>query len=152
MKDLSLRCHTLLQVDAFCCVVTQVSEQTEELLQGTEQWFSYLHKDSLQLMESLISQPILQVRCAALQLLQCLATLPWAQERMNSQPGFKEYLLDRSTEHDKDSKDKKYDVIKTLCESPTALEVFGREYHMKLREFVKEGPFFVRTETQVALE
>ena len=127
-------------------------DQTEELLQSTEQWFSFLHSDPLQLLENLLRQPTLPVRCAAFRLLQRLAVLPWAQRLMCNRSGFNEYLLDRSTEHDKECKNGKYDVVKTLCESPTALDVFGREYHMKLREFVKEGPFFVRTETQVALE
>ena len=71
---------------------------------------------------------------------------------MNSQPGFHEYLLDRSTETNKEGKEAKFEVVSALAEAPTSGEVFGRPYLLRLKEYVREGPFFVKVQSEVALE
>ena len=71
---------------------------------------------------------------------------------MNAQPGFNEYLLDRSTEQTKEGKEGKYSIVKTLVDSPTAMELFGRVYFVRLKEFEREGPFYVKVESAVAFE
>ena len=66
--------------------------------------------------------------------------------------GFLEYLLDRKTESDKAGKEHKYEVIAELVHSPFSKEVFDKPYHLRLREYEREGPFFVKAEAAVAFE
>ena len=47
---------------------------------------------------SVADQPFPELRVAILLVFQALAFQPWGQTIMNDHPGFREYLLDRSTE------------------------------------------------------
>ncbi len=100
----------------------------------------------------LASQPFLQLRCAALEHLATIAMVPWGQKLLNSHPGFKEYLLNRSTEATKEGKEGKYHIVKTLTNSPTVQEIFGQPYFIKLKTYENEGPFYVLAEAAVAFE
>lgn len=96
--------------------------------------------------------PYTEVRCAAFRVLQVAALQPWGQTTMNLHPGFNEYILDRATETQKECKNQKYDIVKTLVESPTAMEIFGRVFFVRLKQYYNEGPFYLRVEATVALE
>jgi len=100
----------------------------------------------------LAKQPFVEIRKVNLELLDELANQPWAQKLMNNYAGFKEFLLDRSTEKTKEGKEAKYKVVRTLVNAPTTLDVFGRVYMMKFREYHNEGPFYVTAETAVDYE
>lgn len=71
---------------------------------------------------------------------------------MNNTPGFKEYVLDRATENSKEGKDEKFELVKILAHSPTAIETLGRPYHVKLLQYYNQGPFFVLAQSEVAME
>ena len=135
----------------------QIADQTSELLSLTEDWFSRLARRdpnvALRTVLGIARQPFAELHLAALGVLGALAALPWGQSRFNVQPGFHEYLLDRSTERGaKEGLEEKFSVVRTLAESPTCGDVFGREYQMKLREYVRDGPFYMPAETRVAFE
>lgn len=66
--------------------------------------------------------------------------------------GFLEYLLDRKTETDKTGKELKYEFIAELVHSPFSKEVFDKPIHLRLREYEREGPFYVQAEAAVAFE
>ena len=100
----------------------------------------------------LAQQPFVQLRCAALEHFATIALTPWGQKMLNSHPGFNEYLLNRSTENSKEGKEAKYNIVKTLVESPTVQDIFGQPYFLKLKVYVREGPFYILTEAAVALE
>ena len=126
--------------------------QTTELLSLTEQWFSHLFPKPVSVLKSIASQPFTDLRVVAFGVLGTLANLPWGQRLLNSEAGFTEYLLDRSTEKAKEGKDSKYDIVKILAESPTSGDIFGAPYLMRLRHYVNEGPYYVRVEAAVAFE
>ena len=100
----------------------------------------------------LAQQPFIEIHTANLELLDVIATQPWAQTLMNNFAGFREFLLDRSTEKTKEGKEAKHKVVRTLVNSPTSLDVFGRVYMMKLREYHNQGPYYVTVESAVAYE
>lgn len=136
-------------------VFSQVEEQTAQLLLLVQTWFSNLSRstsDAINLIKKAASNPDLPIRLAALNVFSSMAVLPWAQTILNSHPGFNEYLLDRSTENTKEGKEAKYVIVKTLAEAPTTTEIFGRVYLVRLKEYVNEGPFYVRVESSVAFE
>ena len=98
------------------------------------------------------THPFPDLRCSLLSLFQTLASQPWAQVIMNDQPGFREYLLDRSTERSKECKERKYMVISTLAESATVAEIFGQPYMVQLKVYCNQGAYFMRVQAEVAME
>jgi len=66
--------------------------------------------------------------------------------------GLTEFLLDRRIESNKICKDSKFEVVKTIAESPTAATTFGNVTLLRFREFVREGPFYVQAQSEVAVE
>jgi len=66
--------------------------------------------------------------------------------------GLTEFLLDRRIESNKICKDSKFEVVKTIAESPTAATTFGNVMLLRFREFVREGPFYVQAQSEVAIE
>ena len=122
------------------------------MLSLTETWFAHLMPKPVDMLKSIVSQPFTNLRHAAGGVLCTLGNLPWGQHLLHNQAGFIEYLLDRSTEKNKEGKDSKYAIIKTLAESPTAAGIFGAPIFMRLRQYVNDGPYYVRVEAAVAYE
>ena len=60
--------------------------------------------------------------------------------------------MDRSTETDKAGKEQKYELIVTLLRCPFSKETFEKPFHLRLREYEREGPFYVRAQAAVAFE
>lgn len=127
-------------------------DQTSELLSLTEFWFGKLFPNPMEQLMTVAQQPFNDLRLAVLETFTAIACQPWGQHTFNNHPGFNEYILDRSTEKSKNGKEAKYLVVKTLVESPTAMNIFERPYYVRLKEFLIEGPFYVRTESAVAME
>ena len=130
----------------------QACEQTTDLLALTQHWYSGLGGGMMETLYSLANQPFTDLRVCALQMYQALATLPWGQQNLKNHPGFVEYLLDRSTEKNKEGKDGKFRVVSSIVDSPTAENVFGAQLYRNFVIYRNEGPYFVKVETQVALE
>ncbi|XP_013402299.1 26S proteasome non-ATPase regulatory subunit 5 isoform X1 [Lingula anatina] len=130
----------------------KVPDQTEELLNLTESWFRRIAPKPMEVLHNITLQPFTELKTAALNVYTVVAAQPWGQHMFKEHPGFTEYLLDRSTETTKEGKDGKFEIVKTLVESPTAVEIFGQPYFLRLRTYHKEGPYYVRTESSVASE
>lgn len=130
----------------------QIADQTVELLQVTEGWFSHLCANPFDVIWSIAKQPFTDLQVAAFGVLQSLALLPWGQQLMNNTAGFKEYLLDRSTVNTKEAKEAKFQVVKNLAESPTVAEIFGAPFYVQVKEFCNQGTFYVRAQAEVAFE
>ncbi|GFO49594.1 26S proteasome non-ATPase regulatory subunit 5 [Plakobranchus ocellatus] len=141
----------VLQAMANICHL-QAEHQTSELLVLTERWFVTSTPDAFTCVWSTAQQPFPDLRLPALHVLQTVAALPWGQKMMNATPGFREYVLDRSTEHSKEGKESKYELVCALANSPTAAEIFGQPYLVQLKEYVNQGAFFVMAQSEVAME
>ena len=103
----------------------KVSEQTSETSQLSEKWFHHLDPNMLNIVVGIAKQPFPELRLSSHSVLKTLSALPWGQKKMNEFPGFNEYLLDRSTEKTKEGKESKFQIVKSLAESPTTLNIFG---------------------------
>ena len=101
---------------------------------------------------SVADQPFPELRVAILLVFHALMFQPWGQTIMNDHPGFREYLLDRSTEKNKEGKEGKYAIIQILADSPTVQDIFGDPYYVQLKTYCSEGPFYVRAQAQMAME
>ena len=60
--------------------------------------------------------------------------------------------MDRTTETNKTGKELKYELILELVRSPFSKEVFEKPFYLRLQEYKREGPFYVRTQAGVAFE
>ncbi|XP_007966424.3 26S proteasome non-ATPase regulatory subunit 5 isoform X2 [Chlorocebus sabaeus] len=146
--ELKIRC-----LDAISSLLYLPPEQqTDDLLRMTESWFSALSRDPVELFRGISSQPFPELHCAALKVFTAIANQPWAQKLMFNSPGFVEYVVDRSVEHDKASKDAKYELVKALANSKTIAEIFGNPNYLRLRTYLSEGPYYVKPVSTTAVE
>ncbi|XP_053138362.1 26S proteasome non-ATPase regulatory subunit 5 [Hemicordylus capensis] len=127
-------------------------QQTEDLLGMTESWFSHLSSQPLELFRSISTQPFPDLHCGALRVFTAIANQPWAQKMMVVSPGFVEYVVDRSVEPDKASKEAKYELVKALANSKTIAAIFGNQHYLRLRAYLREGPYYVKAVSTTAVE
>lgn len=127
-------------------------QQTEDLLGMTESWFSHLASQPLELFRSISTQPFPDLHCGALRVFTAIANQPWAQQMMIASPGFVEYIVDRSVEPDKVSKEAKYELVKALAHAKTIAQIFGNQHYLRLREYMREGPYYVKAVATTAVE
>ncbi|KAM5145475.1 26S proteasome non-ATPase regulatory subunit 5 [Mantella aurantiaca] len=127
-------------------------QHTEDLLAMTETWFTCLSNQPMDLFRSIATQPFPELHCAALKVFIAVANQPWAQKQMIESPGFIEYIVDRTVDPDKDSKDAKFELVKSLVNSKTIAEVFGNQHYLRLRAYLREGPYYVKAISTVAVE
>lgn len=71
---------------------------------------------------------------------------------MIASPNFVEYIVDRSVEPDKTSKEAKYELINALANSKTIAEIFGNPHYLRLRAYLREGPYYVKAVSTTAVE
>ena len=65
--------------------------------------------------------------------------------------GFAEYLLDRSTESSKEGRDAKYAVVAALVSSRGSSQL-PADLRAQLTTYHEQGAFYIRAQTEVALE
>ncbi|KAH8033282.1 hypothetical protein HPB51_008765 [Rhipicephalus microplus] len=122
----------------------------EDLVNLTERWYSLLGDRPTDMLLRLCRQPFPELRCATLSVIAEVARVPWGQATLAAQPGFLEYLLDRSTEADKACKEAKFAVVAILAQvQPRG---FSAEDWQRIRNTYQEGPFFMATEAAVTFE
>lgn len=122
----------------------------EDLERLTEQWFGQLGEQPVVLLLGLCRQPFPELRCAALGALVEVARTRWGQAALSAQPGFIEYLLDRSTETDKRSKEAKFALLAALAE-PQPRGFSAADWH-RIKKAHREGPFYLASQPAVTFE
>ena len=61
-------------------------------------------------------------------------------------------MLNRGTESEKEGRELKYSIIKTLAQSTTSRDNLGMEYHNKVTQYVAEGPFYSEKRVEISYE
>ncbi|KAK9540430.1 hypothetical protein VZT92_002884 [Zoarces viviparus] len=140
-------------LDAISQLLTlQPEEQTEDLLALTESWFHLLSNQPMDMIRNISTQPFPELHCGALQIFTAIATQLWGQKLMISTPSFMEFVLDRSLGLTKDAKDAKFELVGSLVGSSTAADVLGSQYYIRLKTYLREGPYYVTAVATVATE
>jgi 26S proteasome non-ATPase regulatory subunit 5 len=116
------------------------------------QWYKLANVDLVTLVVAIIKQPFPDLHLVGLKFLLSLCQWKWGQMEMQRSPGFVEFLLDRRTETEKEGKELKYYIIRCLSESSFTERIFGSSLLLKFKDYVNEGPFYVKVETVVAFE
>ena len=91
-------------------------------------------------------------RLAGYQLLLVLAGQDWGRSLVMSQPGFCESLLDRSRENQKEGKLERWRLVERLVETRHTKQLLGPQIDIQMRQFVKEGPYYVQVQSEVAYD
>ncbi|CAJ1070279.1 S proteasome non-ATPase regulatory subunit 5 [Xyrichtys novacula] len=140
-------------LDAIAQLLTlQPEQQTEDLLALTESWFQLLSKQPMDMIRNISTQPFPELHCGALRIFTAVAAQPWGQRLMISTPGFVEFVLDRSTGQTKEAKDAKFDLVGSLVCSSTAAEILGSQHYIRLKTYLREGPYYVSAVASVSTE
>ena len=103
-------------------------------------------------MTDLAKKPFADVCNEAFDILVATSAYPWGLQKMLNVPGFFEYLLDRSTAKDKDAKMRKYSLISAICSQKDVTNIIPTELLKQLRNYVKQGPYYVETTVEVAID
>lgn len=101
---------------------------------------------------ALCKVPFMEIRINALLVMATIADMEWGQQELAAHPDFITWLLNRSTETCKESKEAKFDVLKTLVKSRTASRHFKGEDYLKMRADFKNGPFHVGIAEEMLME
>ena len=125
--------------------------QTTDMLSVTQAWYMRV-PTTMDMLTSILKQPFLDLRLAAYQPLWVIAGQAWGRAVIMKQPGFCEFLLDRSGEGDKRGREEKFRIVEIITESREAKEVLGPDMDMQMKLFVKQGPHYVQIRSQVAYE
>lgn len=96
--------------------------------------------------------PFTEIRVNALNALTAVANMEWGQRELASNPDFIKWIIDRSTEKNKESKEAKFEILKTIVKSRDASKIFGGENFMKMRTDFKNGPFYVGVAEEMLME
>ncbi|VEN43507.1 unnamed protein product [Callosobruchus maculatus] len=141
---------TEVRVRALNCLenLIRVTERKNDMLQITRKWYQSFGDEPMEIILRYAKNPFSEIKLAGLGLLHAIANQQWGQEEIKNTPGLIEYLLDRNQERIKEAKEVKYDIIKELSTSI----IFDQNTLLRLQEYVKEGPFYVRGVTEVAFE
>ncbi|KAL1423517.1 hypothetical protein MTO96_020905 [Rhipicephalus appendiculatus] len=156
LKTLSQNLHSgkvdfkVRYLGALANVLHVQDSSCEDLVNLTERWYSLLGDRPTDMLLRLCRQPFPELRCATLAVITEVARVPWGQATLAAQPGFLEYLLDRSTEADKPCKEAKFAVVATLAQvQPRG---FSAEDWQRIRTTYQEGPFYMASEAAVTFE
>lgn len=127
-------------------------ERSEETMLLTESTFVSFNNEAMKYLFELSKQPFTDLREAILKVFLAMSSQSWGAKRFQNQPGFMEYLFDRDAANDKTAKELKYEIIKNASEVKDALVIFGTPILIRLKQYVKEGPFYVKAQAEVATE
>lgn len=128
------------------------NERNENLENVLEGWLKGVSDDPGNLLFQLCRQPFLEIRQSALYLMHVVVSHEWGQRVMVSVPGFVEFLLDRSTEGTIAGKELKFKIISALVNSSFFERIFDTETVDKMKEYYRQGPFYVIAQSAVAVD
>ncbi|CAK6976066.1 S proteasome non-ATPase regulatory subunit 5 [Scomber scombrus] len=148
--DTDLRVRSLEAISQL--LTLQPEQQTEDLLALTESWFRLLSNQPIDMIHNISTQPFPELHCGALRIFTAIATQPWGQKLMISSPGFMEFILDRSAGQTKEAKDAKFELVGSLVSSSTAAAILGSQHYIRLKTYLKEGPYYVSAVAAVGTE
>ncbi|XP_013138971.1 PREDICTED: 26S proteasome non-ATPase regulatory subunit 5 [Papilio polytes] len=116
----------------------------------TREWFRSLNKPngSMEFLFEMVKNPFPDIKLAAFILLDAVCQHMWGEQEVARVAGFVEYLLDRSVSDTKETKEARYDIIKRLARS----SAFESNILTRLQKYVEDGPFYMETNLQVAME
>ncbi|CAH0552701.1 unnamed protein product [Brassicogethes aeneus] len=139
-----------VRITALNCLekLVKIGEYRNEISSISRKWYNLFGDIPMDLIVKYSKNPFPETRVAGLSILRAVCGHYWGHEDIRNTPGLIEFLLDRLVESVKECKEVKFEIIKILSTS----EVFDQSIRTRLQTYVKEGPFYVYTVTEVAVE
>ena len=151
--------HGQTQIEVLKCLASLFDlndlDATVDISNLLEVWYSKLTADRKQTRETifgLCKQAFPDVHLNTLNLIHKLAKHLWGQKELAQLPTFLDYVLNRATEVDYNSKQAKFRLITELATSPFTKAAFGPMEHAKIRKVYQDGAFHVESDVTVAVE
>ena len=139
-------------MSVFADILRNTEEQNLDLENSKELFLNLNGANSMDYVTDLAKKPFGDLSTSAYEVLMAVSVYPWSIEMMLNVPGFFEFLLDRSTAKDKESKDSKYALICAICGQKEVQNIIPPEILKQLRNYVKQGAFYVEATVEVAIE
>ncbi|CAG9559691.1 unnamed protein product [Danaus chrysippus] len=129
---------------------SKVESVDQRITLMTREWFRILSKQpsSMEVLYGICKNPFPDIKLAGLILLDATCQHQWGEELVSRVAGFIEYLLDRTTDFNKECNEAKYDIIKRLASSTA----FDKAIIIRLQKYVELGPFYSETTLEVAMD
>jgi len=145
------------KVTALAALASILSGDPDDVAQGFFQVLNDRAKEKkmgtmLDFLFNLIKQPFADISKGAYAVLGTMGSKPWGLYLFGSQAGLFEYLLDRTQHNSKEKKVANYDVLKVMTVNPEFSNIIQRHWINKINQFVKEGPFYVEGQVEVAMQ
>lgn len=114
-------------------------------------WFKHLSgdKENMQFLSAYWVNPFTDIKLSCLRLIDVLCMYRWGAQAFSNTGGLLEYMLDRKTDHDKDVKHIKFEIMKKLLEH---CDLFKEHDVELMNKFVREGPFYVEATTDIRID
>nr|XP_039265803.1 26S proteasome non-ATPase regulatory subunit 5-like [Styela clava] len=144
----------LISINAMCQLLDIAPlDQTEDIVALLARWFRCISSSPIDAILFLCRQPFTSVKCAGFHLIKTIAKLEFGMAAMVEFPTFVEFILDRSSDNNKESKDARFEAVKAIAESPQCMHIFGNNNYLKFRSYVLEGPLYEEmVSPEVAME
>ncbi|CAG8510377.1 4399_t:CDS:10 [Funneliformis caledonium] len=141
-------------LQSISCLLGVSEESTPEISDITHQIYNQIGGDPtpLSTLLSNVKQTLEELRITSFAIMRNMALHPWGQTEMTNSREFIDYILNRSTETTKLGKEWKFTIIQTLVQAPNAENIIPSNIFDRLTRYLREGPFFVRTEAAVTFE
>ncbi|XP_045470633.1 26S proteasome non-ATPase regulatory subunit 5-like [Harmonia axyridis] len=142
---------TEITVRALKCIesLLSIDEEHIQISPISKKWFSSLGENAMtKIVMKYTENPFSELRIAGLSIILSISNQVWGQEIIRDTPGLIEFLLNRNVETHKECRDLKYEIIKVLSSS----SILQSSVVKKLKEYVKEGAFYVQGVMEVAFE
>lgn len=131
------------------------SDQDQDMIDDTlaKELFEKLYgEDSMNFFTDLARKPFADISKGAFNVLMAASTYSWGIEMLRNVAGFFEYLLDRGTAKDKETKDRKYALIVSVCGQGQANNIIPAEVMKQLITYTKQGAYYVESIVEVAID
>ena len=139
LKIRALKCLSAI----FSCDEVGVASETSL----SYRWYKLAGAGLVATVMTLMKQPFPEIHLVGLRFLLSICCWEWGQVEMKNTPGFVELLLDRKTETEREGRELKYNIIKSIAESIYAEEIFGSPILLSFRRYVLEGTFYVKADS-----
>lgn len=147
-EDFAVKCRV---VDAVGQVFSHDGSDVE-ISMMCEKVYRNLREHPMKLLFELLQHPFPELKASAYRLLCGVLKYSWAEQDVALSPGFCEYLLDRSTETEKEGRELKHEAVQLLANSATSADNLGVDAQRKFAEFARQGPFYSESRAAVMVE
>ena len=136
----------------FADVIRNFDENVDNEAVAEELFDKLKPGESMNYITDLAKKPFADISKEAFDILVAVSAYSWGLQKMLNVAGFFEYLLDRSTAKEKEAKDQKYALISAVCAQRDVSNLIPPELLKQLRQYVKQGAYFVETTVEVAID